>query len=58
MDDKTIDMVAAQLIKKADRFYGISQDPAESDWARDEAFTFYQGYKDAAFFVTSLKEAH
>lgn len=58
MDEKTIDMVAAKLSEKAERFYDISQDQEESDWARDEAFTFYCGYKDAAFFVTHLKEAH
>lgn len=56
MDEKTIDMVAAKLSDKAEMFYDISQDQEESDWARDEAFIFYRGYKDAAFFATSLKE--
>lgn len=56
MDEKTIDMVVEKLSEKADRFYDISQDSEESDWARDEAFTFYRGYMDAAFFVANLKE--
>ena len=58
MDDKTIDMVAAKLSEKAEMFHDISQDPEESDWARDEAYDLWQGYKDAAAFVSNLKEAH
>ena len=56
MDEKTIDMVVEKLLEKADKLYQISQDRDESDWARDEAFTFYRGYRDAAFFVSNLKE--
>lgn len=54
--NKTIDMVAEKLREKAVMLYGISQDSAESNWMRDEAYTLYRGYKDAAYFVSNLKE--
>lgn len=56
MKKKTIDMVSAKLRENAAMLYCISQDSAESNWKRDEAYTLYRGYKDAADFVSTLKD--
>lgn len=54
--NKTIDMVAAKLYEHADRLYNVYKDPDYSNWMRDYAHTLWVGYKDAAVFVSDLKE--
>ena len=56
MDDKTIDMVVNELHWKAIRLYCTYRDASESEWARDEAYHLWQGYKDAAAIVSNLNE--
>lgn len=58
--NKTIDMVAAKLRERADDLYNVYKDPDYdySNWMRDYAHTLWVGYKDAADFVSNLKEEH
>lgn len=58
IDDKTIDIVVSELLWRANQLHHIYLDESESDMMRDGAYHLYQGYKDAAFFVVNLKEAH
>lgn len=54
--NKTIDMVAAKLRDRAVMLCHVFQDPTEAGWARDYARELWIGYKDAADFVSNLKE--
>lgn len=56
MDDKTIDMVVQELFWRANLLHHIYLDESEADMMRDGAYHLYQGYKDAAIFVSNLKE--
>lgn len=54
--NKTIDMVAAKLRERAVMLYKASQDSDYSNWMREYMSTLWIGYKDAADFVSKLKE--
>ena len=56
--DKTLDRVVWALKNHASKLYRVYMDQSEAKWMRDEAYNLYQGYKDAAAFVSNLKEAH
>ena len=55
--NKTIDMVVVKLCERADRLYNIYKDPDYSNLVRDYAHDLWVGYRDAAEYVSSLKEA-
>lgn len=57
LDTKTIDAVVTRLHAQAERMRDIYLDDTESDWARDEAYRMYGGYKEAAEYVATMKEA-
>ena len=56
--DKTLDRVVWALKYHASKLHSIYLDQSEAKWLRDEAYNLYLGYKDAADFVSNLKEAH
>lgn len=58
MMDETLDWVAEALKAHASKLLRIYVDESETKWLRDEAYNLYLGYKDAAAFVSNLKEAH
>ena len=57
LDEATIEAVVTRLHAQAERMRDIYLDETESDWARDEAYRMYGGYKEAAEYVSTMKEA-
>lgn len=55
--DKTLDRVVWALKYHASKLHSIYFDQSEAKWLRDEAYNLYLWYKDAADFVSNLKEA-
>lgn len=57
LDEATIDAVVTLLHAQAERMRDIYLDETESDWARDEAYGLWRGYKESAEYVATMKEA-
>ena len=57
LDEATIEAVVARLRMMAEKMRDIYLDEYESDWARDEAYRMYGGYKEAAEYVATMEEA-
>ena len=57
LDEATIKAVVTRLHAQAERMRDIYLDETEPDWVRDEAYRMYGGYKDAAEYVATMKEA-
>lgn len=55
--DRTLDRVVCALRHHARKLRRIYLDQSEAKWLRDEAYSLWQGYRDAADFVSNLKEA-
>ena len=57
LDEATIEAVVTRLRMMAEKMRDIYLDGYESDWARDEAYRMWRGYKDAAEFVSTMTES-
>lgn len=57
LDTATIDAVVTRLHAQAEKMRDIYLDETESDWARDEAYRLWRGYKESAEYVATMKEA-
>ena len=57
LDTKTIEAVVTRLNMMAEKMRDIYLDETESDWARDEAYGLWRGYKEAAEYVATMKES-
>ena len=57
LDEATIEAVVTRLRMMAEKMRDIYLDETESDWARDEAYGLWRGYKEAAEYVATMKEA-